>query len=426
MSVISPAATPIGACLRSSLPKAVLASFALIQIAACSSAPTTSPSAIPSAPQPTYDRPPPSDVIAEPMPSSGGLNLLAGWSQIDARGALNAFVESCRRIEERPDSAPMNTNAPYAGQAGDWRAVCLEAAMVLPAGPDRAGARAFFERNFKPFNWRPTGRLTGYYEPYVEVRSQPDTEFSMAIRARPNDLLTGDLGQFIAGLEGQRIVGRAADQRFEPYRTRAEIERANLGVPLAWGRPIDVFFLQIQGSGRLLYPDGGQARVRFAAHNGRPYVSIGRILINRGELSPNNASKQDIEDWLRRRGPRAWQALFNENPRYVFFTLDALDDPNLGPLGAQGAPLTPMASLAIDPQHHAWGVPILLSADLPDAPNWQGLVVSQDAGGAITGQTRGDLFYGWGDAAGARAGRQNDPSARWVILLPNGLADRLR
>jgi membrane-bound lytic murein transglycosylase A len=290
----------------------------------------------------------------------------------------------------------------------------------------QSSARAFFERNFKPFNWRPSGRLTGYYEPYLEVRNQPDDEFSMAIRARPNDLLTGDLGQFIAGLEGQRIVGRASNQSFEPYRSREEIERYNLGVPLAWGRPIDVFFLQIQGSGRLLYPDGGQARVRFAAHNGRPYVSIGRILIERGELSPHNASKQDIQAWLRRRGPSAWQALFNENPRYVFFTLDVLEDPNLGPSGAQGAPLTPMASLAIDPQHHAWGVPILLSADLPDAPDWQGLVIAQDAGGAITGQTRGDLFYGWGDAAGERAGRQNDPEARWVLLLPNGLADRLR
>lgn len=364
--------------------------------------------------------------MSRPERSSGGLNMLAGWSQIDARGALNAFVESCRRIENRPDAAPMSPNAAYAGTAGDWRGVCLEAAMLAPAQPDESSARTFFERNFKPLNWRPSGRLTGYYEPYLEVRNQPDPEFSMAIRARPNDLLTGDLGQFIAGLDGQRIVGRASNQSFEPYRSREEIERYNLGVPLAWGRPIDVFFLQIQGSGRLLYPDGGQARVRFAAHNGRPYVSIGRILIERGELSPHNASKQDIQAWLRRRGPSSWQALFNENPRYVFFTLDVLEDPNLGPSGAQGAPLTPMASLAIDPQHHAWGVPILLSANLPDAPDWQGLVIAQDAGGAITGQTRGDLFYGWGDAAGERAGRQNDPEARWVLLLPNGLADRLR
>jgi membrane-bound lytic murein transglycosylase A len=155
--------------------------------------------------------------------------MLAGWSQIDARGALNAFVESCRRIENRPDAAPMSPNAAYAGTAGDWRGVCLEAAMLAPAQPDESSARTFFERNFKPLNWRPSGRLTGYYEPYLEVRNQPDPEFSMAIRARPNDLLTGDLGQFIAGLDGQRIVGRASNQSFEPYRSREEIERSAVG-----------------------------------------------------------------------------------------------------------------------------------------------------------------------------------------------------
>ena len=362
---------------------------------------------------------------ALPSLRRSAFDRLSGWSGVDARGALSAFLESCRRIEARPDAAPMSASAAYAGQVADWRDVCLEAAFLAPTMPDSAAARAFFERNFQPLEWGSTGRLTGYYEPYLEVRNRPDDEFSMAIRARPGDLLTGDLGQFIAGLEGQRIMGRAADQRFEPYRTRAEIEALDLGVPLAWGRPIDVFFLQIQGSGRLLYPDGGQARVRFAAHNGLPYVSIGRILIERGELSPHNASKQDIQDWLRARGPRAWRPLFDENPRYVFFSLDVLEDPNLGPTGAQGAPLTPMASIAVDPQHHAWGVPIFLTADLPGASSWTGVVISQDAGGAITGAARGDLFYGWGDAAGERAGRQNDPDARWVVLLPNALAARI-
>jgi len=359
-------------------------------------------------------------------PYSTELTLLPGCSRLDAHSALGAFAESCRRIEHRPDASPMNPNAPYAGIAGDWRDVCAQAVALAAAEPDASQSRTFFERNFKPVDWTPTGQLTGYYEPCLEVRNQPTTEFSMAIRARPNDLLTGDLGQFIAGLEAQRIVGRSTDQTFERYRTRAEIEALNLGVPLAWGRPVDVFFLQIQGSGRLLYPNGDRARVRFAAHNGRPYVSIGRILIERGELAAHNASKQDIEDWLQRRGPDAWTALFNENPRYVFFVLDPLNDPNLGPVGAQGAPLTPMASLAVDPQYHAWTVPILLTADLPDAPGWTGLVIAQDAGGAITGRTRGDLFYGWGRAAGDRAGRQNDTDSRWISLWPNALADRLR
>ena len=410
---MSPAAIPTGAFPRSRRLSLVIAALAGLMLGACGTAPEARP--IPSAP------PEP----AAPRVERSSFDRLAGWGEVDARGALNAFLQSCRRIEARSDDAPMSPTAAYAGRVADWRDVCLEAAFLAPTQPENAAARAFFERNFQPLRWGPTGRLTGYYEPYLEVRERPDNEFSMAIRARPGDLLTGDLGQFIAGLEGQRVMGRAADQRFEPYRSRAEIEALNLGVPLAWGRPIDVFFLQIQGSGRLIYPDGGQARVRFAAHNGRPYVSIGRLLIERGELSPHAASKQDIKNWLRARGPQAWRPLFDENPRYVFFSLDVLDDPNLGPAGAQGAALTPMASLAVDPQHHAWGVPVFLTADLPGEPGWTGLVVTQDAGGAITGSARGDLFYGWGDASGERAGRQNDPDARWVVLLPKALAARI-
>lgn len=351
---------------------------------------------------------------------------LPGWSELDVRSSISALVKSCDRIADRPDNAPMSTQASYAGTAGDWREVCLQAALLERMELSQESARAYFERLFYPVDLDGNGQLTGYYEPLVEVRAEPDEEFSMAIRARPSDLLTGDLGQFMAGLDGQTIVGRAneAQRRFEPYRTRADIEGMNLGVPLAWGRPIDVFFLQIQGSGRLVFPDGHQARAQFAAHNGKPYVSIGRLLVERGELTLDNASKQDIEAWLQRGGPDAWQPLFDENPRYVFFTLRELTDPDEGPTGSQGAPLTPMASLAVDPRHHAWGVPVFLRADLPDAPGWSGVVITQDAGGAIRGPLRGDLFYGWGYEAGERAGRQNS-QAEWTLLLPRDLADRL-
>ncbi|MGJ3231673.1 MAG: murein transglycosylase A [Oceanicaulis sp.] len=395
-------------------------------LSACASGPGDGPAPA----SPRAEAPPraaearPARPAARPHVNPVSFDSLSGWPGLDTRPALAAFVQSCRRIEARPDPEPMNPRAPYAGSAGDWRGACLEAAMLDTPDLSQEAARAFFERNFAPVRVRETGRLTGYYEPYVEVRSQPDREFSMAIRARPGDLLTGDLGQFIAGHEGRRIVGRAQEQAFTPYLTRAEIERENLGVPLAWGRPIDVFFLQIQGSGRLLYPDGGEARARFAAHNGRDYVSIGRILIARGELDPNRASKQDIEAWLDARGPLAWRPLFDENPRYVFFSLDTDINPDEGPIGSQGAPLTPMASLAIDPAHHAWGVPVFLEAAIHGEPDWRGLVVAQDAGGAITGPARGDLFFGWGYEAGERAGRQNDPAARWTLLLPNHLTRR--
>ncbi len=421
---MSPVITPTGVWRRSRQLSAALSATALVLLTACAggSAPTSSgPTAVVSPVNGT----PPGPAFRPPRLEITDYDTLPGWRGVDASPALSAFLRSCRRWDDKPDTDLLNANAPYAGRVADWRGACAEAAMLAPLDPDGAQARAFFERNFTPLALRGSGRLTGYYEPYLEVRSRPDEDFSMAIRARPNDLLTGDLGQFIAGLEGRRIVGRADAEFFEPYLSRAEIEARNLGVPLAWGRPIDVFFLQIQGSGRLMYPGGEQARVRFAAHNGRPYVSIGRILIERGELEPHNASKQDIEAWLRLRGPAAWRALFNENPRYVFFSMDTLDDPDEGPIGAQGAPLTPLASMAIDPRRHAWGVPILVNADLPGAPDWRGLVIAQDAGGAITGPVRGDLFYGWGDEAGARAGRQNDPHARWTILLPRALAERI-
>jgi len=419
---MSPAPTRTGIWRACARPRAFGAGLIALVLAACASAPP--PGASPSRPATGAANQSPYDAPRAPDLTPVRFSALPGWTGTDARPALAAFVESCRRVEARPDHEPLARNAPYAGRTGDWREACLEASM-LAGRADADAARAFFERQFTPMRLGARGRLTGYYEPYVEVREAPDTEFSMAIRGRPGDLLTGDLGQFIAGLEGQRIVGRASDQSFEPYRPRAEIEALNLGVPLAWGRPIDVFFLQIQGSGRLVYRDGGQARVRFAAHNGLPYVSIGRILIDRGELPSHGASKQDIERWLRQRGPDAWTALFNENPRYVFFSLDALNDPNEGPLGAQGAPLTPMASMAVDPAYHAWGAPVFVQAVLPGAPDWSGLVIAQDAGGAITGPARGDLFFGSGPEAGERAGRQNDPAAQWTILVPRALAARL-
>ena len=343
-----------------------------------------------------------------------------GWEQIDARPAFSAFQRSCERIFGRSGAAPMMEGLWYAGRAMDWQAPCMFALTARPETPREA--REFFQAWFVPVEVTTPGRLTGYYEPFVEVRRSPDPEFSMAIRALPGAAPASeasDLGGLIARLEP------GAGAQAGPLPPRAQIEARNLGAPLAWGRPIDVFFLQIQGSGRLVFADGSQARAAFAGHNDQPYVSIGRLLVERGALSPHDASKQDIEAWLRANGPSAWRPLFDENPRYVFFQLEPIADPQEGPRGAQGAPLTPMASLAVDPAHHPWGAPILIEADLPGAPAWRGLVVAQDAGGAIKGRARGDLFFGWGPEAGAVAGRQNDPDARWTMLLPAPVAAAL-
>ena len=372
-----------------------------------------------SAPSPNYSAPAPAAGVRHADTVS--YNRVYGWAHHDPRPAFDAFLQSCQYITRRDPSEALSPHVGYSGRIGDWLDICYEAQALAHTQVSEDDARHFFESHFTPVELRGEGKLTGYYEPIVDVRSEPDQEFSMAIRAVPGDLFSGDVGQLLAGL----------DQGYDAYSEktadvgpRSDIEAYDLGAPLAWGRPIDVFFLQIQGSGRLAFEDGRQARAAFAAHNGYDYVSIGRILINRGELRQGGASKQDIENWLWARGPSAWQALFNENPRYVFFRLIHLENHDEGPVGAQGVPLTPMASLAVDRNHYPLGMPIWLEADLADAPNWAGLVVAQDSGGAITGPVRGDFFYGWGHAAGERAGRQN-AQGRWTILLPHHLARRI-
>nr|WP_238934456.1 murein transglycosylase A [Maricaulis parjimensis] len=357
---------------------------------------------------------------------------LPGWGEADLTPALAAFRRSCARIANRADDEPLSARAPWAGRIGDWRPACDTALFV---GEDPAEIRTFFEHVFTPARARSldpetgetglTGRLTGYYEPFVEVRDMPGGEFTQPLRRRPDDLVTVDLGLFDPDLSGHRIVGEVENGRLVLYKDRAEIEAENAGEIFAWGRPIDVFFLQIQGSGRLVFPDGHQERAAFAAHNGLPYRSIGRELIQRGELEAHAASKAGIEAWLNENGPEATAELFAVNPRYVFFQTQELSDPDLGPNGSSGVALTPMASIAVDPAHHAHGVPVWMEASaLPELGDWAGLVITQDAGGAITGPLRADFFWGWGETAERRAGSTRG-DAGWTLLLPHTVVARL-
>ena len=358
-------------------------------------------------------------------------SAMPGWAQADLAAALGAFGRSCARLDRRADAEALSPRASWAGQVADWREACRLAAR---AAAGEIAARDAFEAALTPVRLRAAdpdtgerrerGLLTGYYEPYVEVRLTPGGDFTQALRRRPDDLVTVDLGRFDDSLAGHRIVGEVRDGQLVQYKDRDAIETLNAGEPFAWGRPVDVFFLQIQGSGRLLYPDGHQERAAFAAHNGLPYRSIGRELIERGELQAHAASKSGIEAWLETHGPQATAELFAVNPRYVFFDTRALDNPELGPSGSSGVALTPMASIAVDPAYHAQGVPVWLSADLPELGAWSGLVVAQDAGGAITGPLRGDFFWGWGEVAERRAGSTR-AQAEWVILLPHTVVARI-
>ena len=358
-------------------------------------------------------------------------DAMAGWGETDLRPAAEAFLRSCARLAGRDASDWLNPRASWAGQVGDWRPVCTQLEAGLDAGEDPA---ALVETLLSPVRAYAVtedtgavssdGHMTGYYEPYVEVRQEPDGEFTQPLRARPDDLVSVDLGLFDDELAGLRLVGQVQGGRLVHYRDRADIEANNAGEPFAWGRPIDVFFLQIQGSGRIVYPDGSQERAAFAAHNGQPYRSIGRELIQRGELQRHQASKQGIEGWLNANGPEATAELFAVNPRYVFFATEALTDPTLGPRGSSGVALTPRVSIAVDPAFHAQGIPVWMTVDLPEQEGWSGLAITQDAGGAITGPLRSDYFWGWGEEAERRAGTTNT-RAQWTLLLPVDVAARI-
>lgn len=346
--------------------------------------------------------PPAEPVIEAPAPS--GFAALPYWSNHDPSPALSAFVRGCETWSAADDTAYLNPNLPQYGTYGDWRQTCQSAAVLNSVGPSVSDVRQFFESWFAPVYLTTAdatdGLLTGYYEPEVEVRLNPSLEFSEPILAKPN----------------------TADKVNLP---RAQVNAATSRV-IAYGRAIDVFFLQVQGSGRLKYSDGRILRAAYAANNGQPYKSIGGVLINRGELTREQASKQSIADWMDRNGPVAARDLMNENPRYIYFTEQSIR-PGEGPQGAMRVPLTGMGAIAVDPRYHPYGSLVWLETTLPSrGGDYRGqqtgiLVTAQDTGSAIKGPLRADLFFGSGDAAGDRAGVQKH-RARWTALLPRQLA----
>ena len=348
---------------------------------------------------------------------------LQGWSG-DAHGeALVAFRTSCARLTKLPTDRPLSgRKGDPGGVAGDWTAACSAAASLDAAGD--AAARRFFETWFQPWavsdNNNARGLFTGYFEPELRAARKRGGPYQTPLLARPGDLITASLGHFDEELNGVTIWGKVEGGRLHPYADRATIEAGLLGGrerPLFWvDNPVDAFFLHVQGSGRLRLVDGTVVRVGFAGKNGRPYKSIGRILIDRGEISADHLTMASIRDWVRD-NPEAGKKLLKENPSYVFFR--QLSGP--GPIGSQGAPLTAGRSLAVDRRFLPMGPPVWVETRDPqktDKP-FNRLMVAQDTGGAIKGVVRGDIFFGSGDAAGVRAGTMKY-FGRYYILLPVG------
>ncbi|MGN6692266.1 MAG: murein transglycosylase A [Sphingopyxis sp.] len=332
-----------------------------------------------------------------------------GVATEQATAALKAFRLSCPSLLRRADASGLTQNA-------EWTESCAAA----KGWADR-DATNFFSRYFGTVQvGAGTAFVTGYYEPEIAASRDKRPGYDVPIYRRPGDLVDVDLGLFSAELKGKKIRGRVDGSNFIPYYDRKAIESGVLegrGLEIAWAADAaEFFFLQVQGSGRLRLPDGGIMRIGYDSQNGRDYVGIGKLLLDRGELQRGQASMQGILDYLRA-DPVRGAAVMNENPSWVFFR--ELTGP--GPLGALGVPVTPRASLAADPKYVPLGAPVFLSLDRAE-PN--GLWIAQDTGGAIKGANRFDSFWGAGDQARAIAGGMSGRGSA-LLLLPRASVARL-
>jgi membrane-bound lytic murein transglycosylase A len=368
------------------------------------------------------ERPPPAPAPSLPAQYRAvAFAALPGWSDDRVQDAWPAFRVGCEAL-----TAPAMASRPL------WSPPCSAAAAIDPQ--DATAIRAFFESHFSPYqvvaaDGRTEGAITGYYEPLLAGSRARSERFAVPLYAAPDDLLAVELAELYPELKDKRVRGRVEGRKVVPYWPRADIERGRApldGKALVYvGDPVDAVFLQIQGSGRVQLAEGGVVRIGYADQNGRPYRSVARVLIDRGEIASERASMQAIREWGRRH-PTELPGVLDENPSYVFFrevpapapgTLEAAID---GPIGTLGVPLAAGRALAVDPRAIPLGAPVFLATTWPlsDRPLAR-LMLAQDTGGAIRGAIRGDFFWGFGDDAGREAGRMKQDGRMW-ILWPKG------
>lgn len=343
---------------------------------------------------------------------------LPGYANDDLSDMAIPLMRSCARMMKQDESVPLK----HAGSIADWSPFCT---AIAQSG---ANPRTEIERHLRPWAVQTSdskeGLFTGYYEASLRGSLVQGGVYQTPIRARPLDHVIVDLGDFKEDWKGQRVTGQLMGVPgalvLKPYPERAQIvARGASGVDrvLAWvADPADAFFLEIQGSGRITLEDGTVLRVGYDDRNGQPYTATGKILVERGVMTRDQASMQSIRAWMAN-NPDAAQALMNENKSYIFFR--ALDGD--GPIGAQGVALTALRSLAVDKNIWSYGVPFYLDAAgaYPNEPRLQRLMVAQDTGGAIRGVIRGDVFWGFGDVATAKAGVMKSRGTYWILLPLN-------
>lgn len=381
--------------------------------------PVTHPTPPASAPQaenmPFLACPDESNPTLTPLPSEPRGHLIRSefsqipdWTSGVTESSWTAFLAGCQKLGNDPL----------------WRPACQAAAVLGPFDP--LTMRHFFEFHFAPWqvenpDGSMDGLITGYYEPLLHGSLTRTDTYRYPLYAPPPDLLTIDLGALAPDLKGRRLRGRLEGNRVVPYFSRADIELEDhplQGNELLWvDNPVELFFLQIQGSGVISLENGQKLHVGYADQNGHPFRSIARYLVSHHQLPLSQTSMQGIKAWAQQH-PKALQTLLNQNPSYVFFRLLPPELP--GPLGTLGVPLTGEASLAIDTRVIPLGTPLFLSTVAPDTRQpLRRLMMAQDTGGAIHGAVRADFFWGFGNRAEQAAGHMKETGQLWV-LYPKG------
>jgi membrane-bound lytic murein transglycosylase A len=337
---------------------------------------------------------------------------LPGWRNDDVLAAWPALVASCSVIHTRPA----------------WQPFC--GALVAASPGDAAFARTFLQQHLTPYRVvRMTGRkrsatglITGYYEPLLMGSRERSDEFNTPLYRRPGELLVVDLSAVIPELKGKRVRGRLEGNKVVPFYSRAQTrDAASLqGHEIVWvNSALDAFLLEVQGSGRVQLTTGETIRLQYDDQNGHPYRSIGRYLVDQGAMTLEQTNMPAIRAWLAA-NPQRLHEVLDSNPSVVFFREAPLEDPAIGPKGALGVPLTAERSIAVDPGVIPLGAPVFLATTYPatNAP-LQRLMSAQDTGGAIRGPVRADLFFGFGNAAGEKAGVMKQDGQMW-LLWPKG------
>ncbi len=334
-----------------------------------------------------------------------GWEDLNGWEKQDFLSAFRSFSLSCRALKKQ----------------SRWKDLCRD--EVLSPITTNAEAEFFFKSRFQPYQVRnpdgsTVGLITGYYVPDMAGSRSPSEKYPYPLYRDPEDLLTVDLSDLYSEIKGFRLKGRVEGRKVVPYWSRAEIDgpgKPLKGEEIFWVEdPVELFFLHIQGSGRINLASGEKVLVGYANQNGHPYRSIGKLLLESGEMTRDQMSMQNIRAWARG-NPAKVKKLLNENPSYIFF--HELSPSWAVPPGSLGIPLTPRYSLAVDPRVIPLGSPVFVATTWPGTDYaLNRLMLAQDTGGAIKGAVRGDFFWGIGDAAGRFAGRMKQDVRFWVLL----------